>query len=201
MHAGCRCFMKERRSVNAKPKILIMLSGDLTSTSSKNTHFLQGMCKISSRLESSTGRCRLSTGRCRLSTGNANFLQEVLYFYRKLPVEVRDGPEFILWGDLTTKFRHGGMQATISSITHWCHLLLPPQLTCNKSTCTIKADHWVIKRKQFLNEKRRWDAMPYPSQLSKSPMSVIVRPLSSWCSMHPRRKKLLQDILQESRSS
>ena len=92
LHAGCRCTMEERKPLNSQLRILIMLSGDLTNTSSKNTHFLQGMCTISSRLESSTGRCRLSTGRCRLSTGNATFLQEVLCFYRKLPVEVREGP-------------------------------------------------------------------------------------------------------------
>ena len=59
-----------------------MLLGDLTSTSSKNTHLLQGMGMISSQL--------------RLLQEGADFLQEVLYFYRKLPVEVRDGPEFIL---------------------------------------------------------------------------------------------------------
>ena len=118
----------------------------------------------------------------------ANFLQEVLYFYRKLPIEVRDGPEFIVWGDLTTKDRFGCMQATIVTLTHCCHLFLPPLSTCNEVTCTIKADHWVIKRKRFLNEKIHWDAIPYPSQLSKSSVSAIVRPLSSSCSMHPRRK-------------
>ena len=76
MHAGCRCSMKERRSLNSKSRILIMLPGDLTSTSSKNTHLLQGMGTISSQLKSSTGRCRLSTGRRRLSTGSSVFLQE-----------------------------------------------------------------------------------------------------------------------------
>ena len=59
-----------------------MLPRELTSTSSKNTHLLQGMGTISSQLS--------------LLQEGGDFLQEVLYFYRKLPVEVRDGPEFIV---------------------------------------------------------------------------------------------------------
>ena len=51
-----------------------MLLGDLTSTSSENTHLLQGMGMISSQLS--------------LLQEATDFLQEVLYFYRKLPVEV-----------------------------------------------------------------------------------------------------------------
>ena len=76
MHAGSKYSMKERRSLNSKSRILIMLPGDLTSASSKSTHLLQGMGTIASQLKSSTGRCRLSTGRCKLSTGSSVFLQE-----------------------------------------------------------------------------------------------------------------------------
>ena len=130
-----------------------MQSRHLTITSSKNTHFLQGMCTILSRLESSTGRRRFSTGRCRLSTGNAKFLQEALYFYRKLPVEVRDCPEFILWGDLTTKDRFGRMQATVVTLAHYCYLVPPSLSTCNKVTCTSKADRWVIKEEAIFKVK------------------------------------------------
>ena len=53
------------------------------------------VCALSLQLESSTERRRFSTGRCGLSTGRAAFLQEALYFYRKLPVEAQNGPECI----------------------------------------------------------------------------------------------------------
>ena len=139
MHAGCRCSMKERRSLNSKSRILIMLPGDLTSTSSKNTHLLQGMGTTSSQPS--------------LLQEATDFLQEVLYFYRKLPVEVQDGPESILWGDITTKDRFGRMQAIVISLAHCCHIVPPSLLTCNEVTCTSKTDRWVFKKKQLSNEK------------------------------------------------
>ena len=70
MHAGCRCSMKERRSFNAKPEILIMLPGDLTSTSSKSTHLLQGMGTIASQLKSFYRKVQ-------------TFYRKVQTFYRK----------------------------------------------------------------------------------------------------------------------
>lgn len=66
-----------------------MLSGDLTSTSSKNTPFSKVCAQFYHGLS--------------LLQEDADFLQETQTFYRKtqtfyrkLPVEVRDGPEFIL---------------------------------------------------------------------------------------------------------
>ena len=69
MHAGCRHSMKERRSLNSKSRVVIMLPGDLTSTPSGNTHLLQGLGMIWSQfslLQEATG----------LSTGSSVFLQE-----------------------------------------------------------------------------------------------------------------------------
>ena len=154
LHADCRCSMEERKPLNSKPRVLIMQSGHLTSTSSKNTHFLQGMCTISSW---QTFYRKMQTFYRKVQT----FLQEtqlfynkVLYFYRKPPVEVREGPEFILWGYLTTKGRFGRMQATVVTLIHCCHLFLPSLSTCNQVTCTIKEDQWVIKRKAIFEIKK-----------------------------------------------
>ena len=66
-----------------------MLPGDPTSTSSENTHLLQGMGTISSQLS-------LLQEVIDFLQEVTDFLQEVLYFYRKLPVEVLDGPELIV---------------------------------------------------------------------------------------------------------
>ena len=46
MHAGYRYSMKEKRSLNSKTRVLIMLPGHLTSIPSKNTHLLQGLGTI-----------------------------------------------------------------------------------------------------------------------------------------------------------
>ena len=77
INGGCRYSMQKRRPLNSRIRVPTMLPGDLTSTSSENTHLLQGMGTISSQLS--------------LLHEAADFLQEVLYFYRKIPVEVLDG--------------------------------------------------------------------------------------------------------------
>ena len=87
--------MEERKPLNSKSRILIMLPGDLISTSSKNTSFF--FLKVHAQFYQLEflQEDAVSTGRYSLSTGSADFLQEALYFYRKLPVEVQDSPEFM----------------------------------------------------------------------------------------------------------
>ena len=46
----------------------------------------------------------------------------------------------------------------------------------------------LSRENQFFEMEKRWDVIPYPSKPSMSSMSMIVGPLPSSCSMHPRRK-------------
>jgi len=55
-----------------------------------------------------------------------------------------------MWGDLTTKDRHEGMQANVFSIMHYCRLFLPPQFHAMhipaKSNQNIElAEEYILK--------------------------------------------------------
>jgi hypothetical protein len=80
----------------------------------------------------------VSTGRCRLSTGRAACLQEALYFYRKLPVEVWDGPECIS-NERSDDYGLVWMHASLC--WHPCTTLLPCSTilsTCNQVPAPAK---------------------------------------------------------------
>ena len=113
-----------------------------------------------------------------LSTGSS-------VFYRKLPVEVWDGPEFILKGDLATKDRFGRMQASVGTLAHCCYLAPPSLLTCNQVPCTSKADRWVLAGKSIFKDKQ---VLRSHTTGIRSSGSVIERPDPPSCSVHPRRK-------------
>ena len=138
MHAGCRYSRKQKRSLNSKTRVLTMLPGDLTSTPSRNTHLFQDL-----------GNHSLVFYR-KLQ----DFLQEVLYFYRKLPVESLDGPRPTVWEDSKPRSNTEACKPMFFSITHCCRLLLPPLLPCNGNTCTVKSEHWIIRGSDSQMKKR-----------------------------------------------
>jgi hypothetical protein len=153
LHAGCRCSMEERKPFNSKPRVLIMLSRNLTSTSSKSTHVFSRYVQFYHGLNLlQEDAVFLQEDAVFLQEGadflqeSADFLQEGRTFYRKLCVlqetscRVLGRPEFILKGDLATMDWFGCMQASVGTLAHCCHLAPPSLSTCNQVPCTNKED-------------------------------------------------------------
>jgi len=133
----------------------------------------------------STGRCSLSTGRRGFSTGKCKLSTGSSVFYRKLPVEVWDGPKSILKGDLAAKDRFGCMHATVGTLAHCYTLLHHPCRHATKIPAPAKQIDEFSREKPFVKEKQALRA--HTTSISGSG-NVIKRPYPSSCSMHPRRQ-------------
>ena len=135
LHAGCRCSMEERKSFNSKPRVLIMLSRNLTSTSSKGTHvfsryvqFYHGLNLLQEDvvfLQEDTVFLQEGADFLQEST---DFLQEGRTFYRKLCVLQETSCRSLGRPRIHLKRRFSGyglVWTHASLCWHPCTLLLP----------------------------------------------------------------------------
>ena len=155
LHAGCRCSMEERKPFNSKPRVLIMLSRDLTSTSSKDTHFFSRYVQFYHGLNLLQEDAVFLQEDTNFLQESADFLQEGRTFYRKICVLQETScrsfgrPEFILKRDFATMDWFGCMQASVSILAHCCHLAPPSLSSCDQVPAPTKKIDEFSQEKPF----------------------------------------------------
>ena len=81
LHAGSRCSMEKRKPFNSQPGVLIILSRNLTSTSSKSTHVFSRYVQFYQGLN--------------LLQEDVVFLQEDAVFLQEGTVFLQEGADFL----------------------------------------------------------------------------------------------------------